>query len=173
MSLNVIKRTRRMAVVSIASTDTNANTYWANVGGAGVGNILYLAANGSPFQTIDQPNAQCFINDIVYSIAPFQVKRADERLNASPTITITRHHATHDPDHTDDSNVILVLSGEEDISFSQQYGYVVGEHSGIPGGAANANIKITFNGVGYINLTLSKSIGYVDPNRQNLLDRQK
>lgn len=128
-AVTILKNTRRQAVVKAIGP----GTHWANLSA-----ILYSNADGAVDQTLSVPDAECTINDIVFT--------------TTGTTTIQRGGA----------NVYVLTSGQGEVSFSQYYGFTLNESAN-----ANISINFGTS-EGTVILCLTKGAGFNDPDRQNL-----
>lgn len=138
----ILKKTRRQAVVKAVGT----GVFYANLT-----SLLHESSNTTNHIVVDQffseANAVCTINDVIYSVdGNADIARVGNGVN----------------------NVVLtVAAGQQDLSFSQYYGFTLDEN-------ANANIKIDFGASnGSIILCLTKGDGFNDPNLQILPEYQR
>lgn len=138
----ILKKTRRQAVVKAVGT----GSFYANLT-----SLLHNSSNTTGHIVVDQyfseANAECTINDIIYSVdGNADIVRVGNGIN---------------------NTVLTVTTGQQDLSFSQYYGFTLNEN-------ANANIRIDFGASnGSIILCLTKGAGFNDPNLQILEDYQR
>jgi hypothetical protein len=142
--VRILKNSRRQAVVSAVGTGTfhcNLSSLLSTV--KANSNVLY----GEVLQTLDVPNAECPITDVVFTV--------------NGNTTITRNGTTY----------LILTEGQADFSFSQRYGYVLNANTAQD---SNANIQINFGAnTGSVILSLTKGPGFIEPNLQLLQDYER
>jgi hypothetical protein len=108
--------------------------------------LLYSNINGAVDQTFDRANANCRITDVIFSV--------------DGNVTIGRSGDV----------VIALTTGQGEFSLSQDFGTALDPIRT----TANSNIQINFGTAnGTVILSLSKSEGFNDPDRQNLEERER
>jgi len=140
---NVLVNTTRKAVVHCLSTNATVGNVTANLA-FGPANLIYKAANGSNFQTFDEPNAVASIKGITYSL--------------TDTAHVERWYSDGNR-----QNVLILGAGSGEFELN---GFSYNQK-------ANANIRVTFNGEGFVTLAVHKEAGFVEPSTQGLEQRDR
>jgi len=132
--VTILKKTPRQAIVSAVGT----GTFFCNLSSLLSSVKANSAPNGLTLQTLDVPNVELTITDIIYS--------------TGGQALIQRNG----------SNVFIIGgAGDGDIGFTEKTGFSLNQ-------SANANISITLSAASTVILGLTKGPGFNEPDIQRL-----
>lgn len=142
--VTILKKTNRQAVVLATGT----GTFFCNL--TSLLRQNYANSNtlvGLVDQTFDSANAVCSITDVTFCV--------------DGNTSIVRNGTTY----------LTLSAGQSDFGFARDYGYVINPSVDQD---SNANISINFgSNTGTVILGLSKSVGFNEPDLQQLQSFQK
>ena len=137
--VTILKKTPRQAVVQAVGV----GDFFCNLSSLLSTVRANSAANGAVLQTLDIPNAECTITDVIYS--------------AGGQVLIKRNNA----------NVFIIGGpGDQEINFTEKTGFTLNQ-------SANANILISLSAASTVILGLTKGPGFNEPDLQTLQDYQR
>ena len=140
----ILKNTRRDSTVYFLSTNASTGFVTANLA-YGPSNLIFKASNGDNFQTFVEPSASAPISGVDYS--------------SNELITVERVFSA-----SNKTRVLNLAAGQGSFDF---IGYELNQQ-------ANANIVVNFGtGQGFVAMKVKKNAGFVDPDTQQLEDRDR